>query len=663
LALFLPSALSAQTVLPPVVVTADKQERPLDDVAASTTIISRGEIDSQKASTVPEVLRNVAGVDVVSTGSMGDDNDVHLRGADRDEVLVLIDGVPINNVTEHRASFLGTIPLDNVERIEIVRGSQSVLYGSDAVGGVINIITRKGAAKPNVSAAFEGGNLETFREIVDGAFQTERFKFSGGASRTDQEGRFDRDRFGGTSVSVNAGYQVLPELNVSGGANYLRNDQQLFYEFQTGFDPSTGTILVKIDPDNDDRIHRDTVVANLSIKGTPTRWWSTELLYGLFVDLEHLQNSSIGETADPGFAPVDQDFKGNGLENTADLRNFFTLYETPKFSTQLTLGFEFQDERLHFTDFGGVEFPGPGQEGDRQNYAPYVQESFRFFDENLILTGGARFDHNTTFGHEWSPAGSILWKIPKTKTTFRASYGEGFHAPTINQFFTQVLLRETGDPSFQPALLQSELSQSYEAGVEQRFGSSDVLGQGVSGKLSATFFYIDYDRLLDALQFTNDAYSTGVEIGASITPWRWLRIGGNYTFLKAINETTHARLADRPSHHVNVFLESDPIDRLTLRADVNVVTDRGVPNVISTSGGDLNVVFIDPAGNTSASGVIPGYVKVDLAASYEVFRDRLAMKSGRLYFKIENLLDDSYQEKFGFPAPGITFLAGTKATF
>lgn len=651
--------LFAQTVLPPVVVTAYKQDRPLDAVAASTTLITREEIDSQKGNTVPEVLRNVSGVDVITSGSLGDDVDVRLRGADRDEVLILIDGVSINNVTEHRAAFLGSIPLDNVERIEIVRGSQSVLYGSDAVGGVINIITRKGAERPTVSAVFEGGNLETFREIVDGAMQTEKFKFSGSASRTDQRGRFDRDRFGETALSTNLGYRFLPELEVSGGVNYFRTDQELFYEFQSGFDPSTLSLIVKIDPDNNSDFHHDAVVSHVSIKGTPRPWWSTELLYGFLLDLEDLENSSIGDTAEPGFTPVDQDFSGRGIQNTADLRNFFSIYESPSFSTQLTVGFEFQDERLHFTDFGGVEFPAPGQEGDRQNYAPYVQENFRFFDEKLILTGGARYDRNTTFGSEWSPAGSMLFKVPKTGTIVRGSYGEGFHAPTVLEFFDQVLLRETGDPAFQALRLEPELSQSYEAGVEQPFNISG----GVSGEVSANFYYIDYDRLFDGLQFISDAYTTGVEIGGSLRPLRWFRFGGNYTFLKAINEDTGGRLADRPRHHGNIFLQFDPLKRLTVRTDVNIVTDRAVPDIISTSGGDLNVLFIDPEGNTSASGIVPGYVKVDLAASYEVFRDSLAMKGGRLYFKIENLFDDAYQEKFGFPAPGITFLAGAKATF
>lgn len=651
--------LPAETLLPAVVVTAAKQEQAQDVVAASTTIITRKDLDKRGVDTVPEALRGIAGIDVISAGSFGDDNDVRLRGADRDEVLILIDGVSINNVAEHRASFLGSVPLENVERIEIVRGSQSVLYGSDAVGGVINIITRKGAKEPAFSAAFEAGNLQTFREAVDGAFQTEKFKFSGAASRVDRGGRFDNDRFGESAVSANASYKFLPELEVAAGANYIRSDQDLFYEFQSGFDPATGTLLVKVDPDNDNHFHSDAVVHHLSVKAAPRPWWSAELLYGLFVNLEDVTNSSAGETADPGFAPNDQDFTGSEFQNTIDLRNFFSVHESPKFSTQLTVGFEFQDERLHFTDLGGVVFPGPGQEGDRQNYAPYFQENFRFFDEKLILTGGARYDHNTTFGHEWSPAGSVLVKVPKTKTTFRASYGEGFHAPTVLEFFDQILLRETGDPSFQAIRLQPELSQSYEAGVEQGFGDAD----GVSANLSATFFYIDYDRLFDGLQFINDAYSTGVELGAWIKPRSWVRFGGNYTFLKAVDETNAQRLADRPRHNTNLFAEFEPTDRLQIRTGIRITSNRRIPNAISTSAGDIPVVFIDPAGNTSAGGTLSGYVKVDLAASYELIRDRFAMKSGKLYFKIDNLLDDAYQEKFGLPAPGVTFLAGAKATF
>lgn len=647
----------AETALPVVVVTANKQEKPVENVAASVTVISREDIESQKATTVPEVLRNVVGADLVSVGSAGDDVDVRLRGSDRDEVLVMVDGVAVNDVSEHRPSFLGSIPLDNVERIEVVRGSQSVLYGSDAVGGVINIITRKGAETNHIGVGFEGGNLQTFREMVDAAGSVgseRRFQYGASFSRTDQKGRFDRDRFGEYAASANFGYQFLPELKVETGVNYIRADQDIFYEFQVAFDPATGSLLIQIDPDTNNHLHRDEVASHVVLKGLPTSWWDLELHYGIFVDLQHLQNPDTGDAAPAGFTPNIQDFRGHGLVNTADLRNFFSIYESPRFSTQLTVGFEFQDERFNFTD-PPMSFPAPGQKGARRNYAPYFQEDFRLFDESLILTGGARYDHNTTFGHEWSPAASVLYKLKKTGTTFRASYGEGFHAPTLLEFFDQVLLRLTADPSFQPVRLQAELSRSYEAGVGQKIGKwADV---------SATFFFIDYDRLFDGLQFVNNAFSTGVETGVTVHPLSWLSLGGNYTFLKAENQDAHQPLRDRPRHHGNFFVQARPIDRLTVRADVNVVGSRLIPNAISTSAGDIPVTFVDPNGNASAGGTLPGYVKVDLAASYDLLKDRRPLEDWRLYFKIENLLDDSYQEKFGFPAPGITFLAGTKAVF
>lgn len=637
-----------------VVVTPSKQETLLENTAASVTVIDRKEIESQAATTVPEVLRNVTGVDFVGTGSRGDDADLRMRGSDRDQVLVLIDGVPINSVTDHRPLFLESIPLDHVEKIEIVRGSQSVLYGSDAVGGVIHIITQKKTGELRASAALEAGNLGTFREVLGVSGSPGKNDFSAAFSRTDQRGRFDRDRFGEFALSGNFGRPILPELKLEAGANYFRTDQELFYEFLTSFDPSTGTLTVFIDPDSNRNLHRDIVSAHTSLKGTPLSRWSVELLYGLLVDLSRLQNSATGDAAPAGLAPGTQDFSGRGFQNTVDLRNFVALHESSLVSTHFTLGFEFQDERFHFTD-PPTTFPGPGQQGDRQNFAPYFKQDFLLWDESLILSGGARFDHNTTFGDEWSPRGSILYKLKKTGTTFRGSYGEGFHGPTVLEFFTQVLLRELGDPRFQAVRLQSELSQSYEAGIGQEIGRW--------GEVGATFFYADYDRLFDELQFIQDAYAAGVEMSLKFQPFDRFSFGGNYTFQRARNETGGIPLANRPAHHGNIFIQGNPVPRLSLRADVNLVGRRPVPNTISTSAGDLNFIFTDPNGNMSAGGTLNRYVKVDLAASYEILEDRRLLKNWKASFKIENLLDDSYQEKFGFPAPGITFLAGSQATF
>src|SRR5207244_2627135 len=116
---FFPASLQAEEVLPTIVVTADKKETLEENTAASVTVITRKEIEAQVGTTVPEVLQNLAGVNLVTLGSPGDDVDVRIRGSDRDEVLVLLDGVPLNTVREHRANFLGIIPLEIVERIEV----------------------------------------------------------------------------------------------------------------------------------------------------------------------------------------------------------------------------------------------------------------------------------------------------------------------------------------------------------------------------------------------------------------------------------------------------------------------------------------------------------------------------------------------------------------
>lgn len=643
----------AETVLPQVIVTADKREQTVENTAASITIITHDEIESQAATTVPEVLRNTAGIDVVSLGAPGDDLDIRLRGSDRDEVLIMIDGVSINNIREHRSSFLETIPLENVERIEVVRGSQSILYGSDAVGGVINIITRKGTEKPRYFVGFGGGNLLRFRETAGLSGNPGKTNYSLTVSRTDQRGRFDRDRFGELAFSGNFGHQISPEIDLQLGFNFIHGEQDLFYEFLTTMDPATGGLLVRIDPDNNRDLSHDLVVGRLALETLPTPWWEMQFHYGLFLDFERLMNPATGDTAPAGFVVGSQDFTGEGYANTLELKNFFALYESQPVSVDLTAGFEFQDERLNFRDLPTV-FPGPGQEGNRQNYAPYCQATFRFLDESLIVSGGTRFDHNTTFGSELSPRASILYKLKKTKTTFRGSYGEGFHAPTILEYFTQVLLQQTGNPMFQAVRLQEELSQSYEVGIDQELMDW--------GTLSATFFYIDYDRLFDELQFIQDAFTTGAEVGVSITPWDFLTFGGNYTYLHARNEDAGLRLANRPKHHLNAFIHATPISDLSIRADVNYVSSRVVPNIISTSVGDLPFTFIDSHGEAT-SGTVGSYVKVDLGASYIILKERGPLKDWKAYFKIENLLDCNYQEKFGFPAPGITFLAGSQATF
>ena len=651
--------------LPPIIVSADKREVLAEKTGASVTIINRSKIDSQSATSVPEVLRDVAGLNVVSSGTPGDDLNLRLRGSDLDEVIVLIDGVSINNVGEHRALSLNSISLDNVERIEIVRGSQSLMYGSDAVGGVINIITKKGKGPAQPSVRFEGGNLQTFRESVGLSGSGGNLQYSASVHRADQGGAFVRSRYGETGGSFNVHYRFLPDLEMDVGTHIVSTNQEVNSEFLLNLDLNTNTATILIDPDNDRSSKQTLAASHVRFRGKPLPRWTIEGMYSLFVDRQKLTNGDTGETAPSGFSPGVQDFTGTGDRHTVDLKNFVNLHDSEKFSLDMTAGFEFEVEAYRYVDAlppPPFTFPDDlGQKSNRQNYAPYLQQALSLLNEDLQISAGVRFDKNSTFGHALSPRASVLYKLRKTGTDFRLNYGHGFHAPTINDFASATFSKQFNVP-FEPARLQAELSKSYEVGVTQK------LPYRVSAY--ANFFYIDFNRLFDGLQFIRNAYSTGLEAGVSSAPLSWLDVGANYTFTRAMDQDRDVRLANRPNHMTNAFIAVQPLPEslglLETRLDYYFVGTRKNPDMISAAQTNFNVVQIDQSGLTAGQN-LPSYSKLSFNTSYafpaSILPKNWKVTSLKVFGRAENLLNRKYQEKFGFPLPGITVLGGAEAKF
>ena len=163
---FLPGFSQAAETLPPMVVTATRTEVPLNQLTTSLTVITSEELRERQAELVSEVLRDVAGVNVVQTGSMGTATSVFIRGSTSNQVLVMIDGVEINSTTTGAYDF-ANLTTDNIERIEVLRGAGGTLYGSQAIGGVINIITKKGQGPLDVGVSLQGGNGYTNRQVAN----------------------------------------------------------------------------------------------------------------------------------------------------------------------------------------------------------------------------------------------------------------------------------------------------------------------------------------------------------------------------------------------------------------------------------------------------------------------------------------------------------------
>ncbi len=635
----LPTASGAEgesaedTSLPPVVVTADRRREPLDQVSQAITYIDQRDIEAQQAQTASDAIATQVGVDVISAGSPGDDVNVRIRGSDVDEVLVLLDGVPLNTVLDNRPTALGTIPAEFIDHVEIIRGAVSGMYGSRAVGGVVNIIT-KGGKKDDVGGlvAFRGGNLGRFIEDAAFSFGEGKHRFRVGYERWDQAGRFANDRTAQNAVHMKWQFQWTPEFSVSLAPAYINTFQEL------PFDSIVEGNTVYFPRDFNRRFRRDTVVVPLFLELHAKPWWESYFDYSLLYQFFRLKDPPTGDTS-CGTIVGDQYARSNEYRHRLSFRNVFTPLDYKGYRNLLTIGIdeEFEDLKFKTGPFNGplIEFPLPGQRFNRRNDAVYVQNAFHI-KKYLTLIGGYRFDHNTLFEDSHTVRAAIVGRIPEWGTTFKASYNETFNAPLIIAI------------NLLPAV-QKEKAQNYSIGVEQ-----DLWKRGL---FELYFFYTDYDSFFfdnADIVGTNDAYSTGIEAAVDVKPLDWLRLRGSYAWTRARDEVRNVPLPNRPTHRFTITGDVEPIERLHLQLMVDVTRTR-------YWGTNTNMTFIN-SNCVASTGKLSPYVKLDFAGSYRLELKNVP-KSIDFLVKVENILNQHYEEKFGHPMPGINFLAGARANF
>jgi vitamin B12 transporter len=617
----------------PIVVTADRRKEPLDQVTYPMSYVDEEEIDEQQAQSASEILDTQVGVDIISAGSPGDETDIRIRGSDSDEVLVLLDGVPINTVLNNRPTALGTIPASFIDHVEIIRGAHSGMYGSRAVGGVVNIITRKGKEGVGGMVGFRGGNLG--RLIEDAAFSlgkgNHRLRLA--YQRWDQAGRFFNDRLAQNAMNLNWHFQWTPQFEVSFSPTYLNTTQEL--PFDSVMESPT---LVYFPRDTNRRLRRDTVVLPFSLALSAVSWWESYFDYSLYYQFFRIENPPTGDVT-PGTIVGDQYGRGKEFRHRISFRNVFKPLDHKGFVDRFTLGYDMDAESLEYLNgpYNGpwISFPLPGQQFDRRNDAIYIQNAFEY-KKYITVSGGYRYDHNTLFEDSQTARAAVLARIPKWGTTFKGSYNETFNAPLIMTI------------NFNP-VIQKEKAQNYSVGVEQALGKI--------GLFQTYFFYIDYDSFffdnVDTVG-TSDAYSMGVEASFDIKPLDWLRFRGNYTWLRSRDETRDVPLPNRPNHRFVFIGDVQPIKGFNLQLLVKYVGTR-------YWGSNTNVVFINSQG-VASDGKLDPYVKLDFAGTYTLPLKSVA-RSIEFTVKVENILNQDYEEQFGHPMPGINFLAGAKANF
>jgi vitamin B12 transporter len=622
----------AESKLKTMVVTATRIEQPIAEIGTTVSVIDSEQIDSQKIEHVGTALEQVPGVQVTQSGSPGSVTDVSIRGATPSQTLIMIDGVEAN--TGATGEFdISNLTTDNVDQIEVLRGAGGSLYGSQAIGGVVNVISQEGEGAPQFTMLSEGGNRSTSRQVATFSGAEDKLSFSGALSYFTTQGfRPVNDSSDNLAGNVRLDYHLTDDTIIRGFARYSRSNVSL----------------------------SDFSVANVpSIPDNPTAHQRSEFMLFNGV-IEHHFGEHLVATANAYFLRNDirinevpfTGFAGSEIDRIPDETRggeITTVYTWAKGFRTLA-GFDFKDRWSR--DYGLSVFPPFGTfptlfRARRQEYAGYVEQEASLFDGHLLATGGFRVDGNSQFGKEVSPSWSVAIPIEKISTTLRGSYSEGFRAPAFDELYF---------PGFGNPALKPEISSEYDGGFTTNFGEL--------ASITTTYFSRRVHDLIVAVPCSfgpkcpDGALAgnagrvdvQGLEIAPSITPMPGLSFGGSVTLIDEthVSVSSSAQPLRVPKHSAQALLQYT-------RGSVLRAHDKVTTSLAYTFVGDRD--DITTAGTIANHGA---YSRFDAVASYALGAPWRFVNDEEVFTRVSNLLDRHYQAAFGFPSPPVNFVAGVQ---
>ncbi len=624
--------------LPNVVITATRTENPVDEVTTSISSISGAEIEQREQNMTADALRSAPGMDITEFGSSGHSAFASIRGSAPDQVLVLLDGVEVNAPTTGQFDF-ANLTTENIDRIEVLRGSGGALYGSEAIGGVVNILTSRGEGPFRFSLSGEGGSGGTHREVLGVNGSRGPFALSGTLSSLMTDGFLRiNDDYRNFSTVWRADVDVLPKGTLRGSLRYTNTRAGL---------PYFNIIEGRLDPDA--RSHSDFFLA----KGEWTHALADNLHYrvstSIVRDNERYRDDKIDLEEGGEVEPVIRAHFPTEIITAETQWDY--LWRNMALTT---VGVEFKERSAHIFK---SELKEGDDEGDREikrsnpnrsNVALYMQQQLWGFDDTARAVGGLRYDHYDRFGDEVTLSGSGSYLIRPTGTRLRVGYAEGFRAPTFNELFEPSL----GNPRLRP-----EHSWEINTGFTQEFAELPF-------RLESTYFYREVHNLIEEVadqlpgpihipeETTDqntplirnlDARLQGVEVIGDAQPYQWLTLNGNYTYLDF--KTPTGTLLNRPRHRGSF-----------------VATATGNNLFVSGDQGTFSLLLYAVGRRDSANPredfepeKAAGYARTDVSFSYR-FGGTLAPLT--LHATIRNLFDRNYSESLGFRAPPLRLLIG-----
>jgi len=582
-----------------VVVSAAAEPEPAASLGVAATVIDAREIAASQATTVLDLLRTVPGLDVVQSGGPGTVTSLFLRGTASTQTLVLVDGVALNS-PYFGGTDLSALSLANVERVEVVRGPFSALYGSEAIGGVVRVFTRRVSSEEEISgrATLGVGNRSAKEAFAEVALGSGPVTASAGFRRTLTDGDLPNEFFAATNVSGTVSAALSDALRVG---FVLRRD-----EGRTGI-PSSGGILTPLRATTSQTTMLETPVSFALSKSA-----------SVDASLRWVKDS-------PTFSDPDAVFNSSSTDaRRAGARVSFT---TAVGAHRLTAGADWERTLVSNESNFGVAL----DDASTRTLALFGEDRIALAGERLVVTAGVRWDDHSAFGSAVSPRITAAWRVTPT-LKLRAAVGTAFRAPSTGELYYPY----SGNPALRP-----EKSNGYEVGVEKSVGKGLVAE--VSGFWNDIRDLIEYDATSTFMnQNIGSARTRGVELALRTPVGARSTVRASYTYLDAKDLDANALLVRRPRH----------------RASATYATTFVSGGAFSLTGMWVGARPDRDAADFTKLVEDASYLRVDSAVTLPPLVFSLAP-----FVRVTNLLGRQYVEASGFPAPGRRFLAGLASAF
>lgn len=586
-----------------IVVTPSRIEESSADVGRTVDVVTSGEMGRSGAQNIADALTDLTSVDISNYGGPGATKNVRMRGSTSSQVLVSVDGRPVNSPRDGQVD-LNNIPMDNIDRIEVVHGPGSSLYGSSAMGGIVNIITKNppkkgqetelyssfGTARTYVERMSQGARISKFSYLINGEYQSSQgFRPNSALSAKDCNLKLGYDPNDQNNLNLNSGFYTS-KLGTPGSINYFdpddkQNTLRRFFDFNWSFKPDNGAIF--------------------SVKA-----------YQNYDRLEFLENNA---------------------QRSWETTNQKDIHATTVRGLDLQLNKQLTDTYRLISGFNYVKNLNDSTSTAKHEYAlraGYIENSLDLFNNKLNLNLSARIDDYSNFGTEFNPSFGALFK-PNNDIKFHGLISRSFRVPTFNDLYWP----DSGDG------LKGNPNLKPEKGLTEEIGFDIAINKRLNSGL--TYYHSNYNELIqwssDPVTFitqpenVSSAVIDGIELRNTIFITDRLDLMLDYSYLIARDDKTHKYLVYQPKDKIDSCLKYNDHKGLTVELKSQFTSTR-----------------FDDSSNTTK---VKSFFIVGVSASKK-------FKNGLTWFTyIDNLLNRKYQVQFGYPMPGFSITNGMKFDF